>query len=199
MSTQIQQVIKLARSKGLLRPRDLAEIGVPRQYLSLACKQGVIEQIGRGLYSLPGAMTDERRSLAEVGKQVPKGVICLLSALQYHEITTQMPHEVWLAIGEKDRKPKLDTVRVRTVRFSGPAFSEGIERHDFSGVACQIYNPAKTIADCFKYRNKIGIDVCIEALRDGLRQRKCTIDELVHYGRICRVEKLMAPYIEAII
>ena len=195
----MEQLIEFTRSKGLLRARDLDEIGVPRQYLTLACKQGALERVGRGLYCLPGAMMDEHRSLAEVCKQVPSGVICLLSALQYHELTTQMPHEVWLAIGEKDRKPKFESVQVKTVRFSGPAFTKGIEDHDFNGVACRIYNPAKTVADCFKYRNKIGIDVGIEALRDCLRQRKCSVDELVYYGQICRVEKVMTPYIEAMI
>lgn len=191
--------MRLARSKGLLRPRDLAEIGVPRQYLLLACEQGALERVGRGLYCLPDAMMDEHRSFAEVCKRVPSGVISLLSALQFHEISTQIPHEVWLAIGEKSRKPKIDTMQLRTVRFSGPAFSEGIEAHNFNGVECRIYNPAKTIADCFKYRNKIGLDVALEALRDALRGKKASIDELVHYGRICRVEKVMKSYIEAMI
>lgn len=198
-NSRIKQLIELARKKGLIRPRDLVEIAIPRQYLSIACKRGELVRVGRGLYSLPGKMFSEHRSLAEVCTRIPSGNICLLSALQFHELTSQMPYEVWIAIDEKARKPKIEIVQVRFVRFSGSALTEGIESYKIEGAEIRVYNPAKTVADCFKYRNKIGLDVAIEALKDTLHQKKATVDELVHFSRICRVERIMSPYIEAVL
>jgi predicted transcriptional regulator of viral defense system len=129
---------------------------------------------------------------------VPRGVVCLLSALQFHELTTQLPREIWLAIGEKDWRPAASGMRIRIVRFSPLALSEGVESHVVDGVRVNVFNPAKTIADCFKYRNKIGLDVAIEALRDGLGKRKCTVDELWRYAKVDRVSAVMRPYIEAV-
>jgi predicted transcriptional regulator of viral defense system len=198
-ATRVQQVVDLAHHKGLLRPRDLAEVGIPRQYLRMAHEQGLIERVARGLYRIPGQMTSGNVSLAEVCKRAPSGVICLISALSFHELTTQNPHFVYLAIEEKAHVPRIETVDVQVFRFSGDAFTQGVERHEVDGVEVRIYNPAKTVADCFKYRNKIGLDIAIEALRDCLRQRKAKVDDLVHYARICRVEQVMRPYMEAML
>jgi predicted transcriptional regulator of viral defense system len=126
-------------------------------------------------------------------------VICLLSALRFHNLTTQLPSDVWLAIGQKDRRPKIETVMVRILRFSDAALNSDVEIHNIDGVEIKVFSPAKTVADCFKYRNKIGLDVSIEALRDCLRLRKATVDELVRQSRICRVEKIMKPYLEAML
>jgi predicted transcriptional regulator of viral defense system len=195
----MDRVIALTRRRGLLRPRDLAAHGIARQYLVMARQQGLIERLGRGLYHAPGAMISEHQSLALVCKKSPAGVVCLLSALRFHDLTTQNPTEVWLAIGQKAREPRIDTVAVRVVHFSGAAFTEGVQTHNVHGIPVRVYNIAKTVADCFKFRNKIGVNVAVEALRDCLRQRKTNIDELVRYARICRVERVMNPYLEALL
>ena len=189
--SRVEQVVDLARRKGLLRPRDLAEVGIPRQYLRIACSRGLVERVARGLYRVPGAMASENQSLAEVCKLVPTGVICLLSA--------QNPFEVWLAIGEKAHEPKIKTIQVRLVRFSGMALTEGVEEHDIEGVTTRVYCPAKTVSDCFKHRSSVGLDVAMEAMRTSLREHKASVDELVRYGRICRVERVMMPYLEAML
>ena len=197
--TMMDQLVTMARKQGLLRPRDLAEQNIPREYLRRACKQGLIECVGRGLYRVPGAMVTNSQSLAEVCRRVPAGVVCLLSALRFHDLTTQNPFEVWLAVGPKARSPRMDTVALRVVRFSGDALTDAIERHQAAGVEIRVYSAAKTVADCFKFRNKIGVDVAVEALRDCLRQRKTKVDELVRCARICRVERVMGPYLEAML
>jgi predicted transcriptional regulator of viral defense system len=140
----------------------------------------------------------EFHSLEEACKRVPHGIVCLLSALRFHGLTTQAPFEVWLAIDRKARLPRLGALPLRIVRFSGRALKEGVEEHRIEGVPVKTYNPAKTVADCFKYRNKIGLDVALEALRDCRRQRKCTNDELWRYAKVCRVANVMRPYMEAL-
>ncbi len=144
-------------------------------------------------------MQTEHRSLLEVCKRVPAGVICLLSALEYHGITTQSPFEVWLAIGECSKIPRISTVQLRIARFSTDSLTAGVERHYVGGADFRVFSAGKTVADCFKYRNKIGVDVAVEALRDYLRRRKGSIDELVRHARVCRVERVMAPYMEALL
>jgi predicted transcriptional regulator of viral defense system len=194
-----KQIAKLAKRQGLLRPRDLDAIKIPRQYLRLACEQGLIERTGRGLYRVPGAMMTEHQSMAEVCKKVPKAVICLLSALRFHDLTTQNPTEVWIAIGERAHVPRIENVAVRTSRFSGAALTAGVETHNVGGVGIKVFGIAKTIADCFKYRHKIGLDVAIEALRDCLRHRKARSDDILRYARVCRVERIISPYLEALL
>lgn len=189
----------MARRLSLLRPRDLEARGISRQYLRLACEKRLVERVGRGLYRVPGAMMTEHQSFAEVCKRAPTAVICLLSALRFHDLTTQNPTEVWIAIGEKAYLPRIDTVATRVARFSGPAFAEGVETHKVAGAQVKVYSVAKTVADCFKYRHKVGVDVAIEALRDSLQQRKASMDDLVRYARVCRVERVMSPYIEALL
>jgi len=195
-SSTVDQVIEFVRRLGVARPRDLAACGMPRTYLYRLARRGVLERVGRGLCRVAGADASERQTLAEACKRVPHGVICLLSALQFHEMTTQSPFEVWMAIDVKARRPSLDYPPLRVVRFSGPALAQGVTTHDEDGVTVRVYRPAKTVADCFKYRNKIGLDVALEALREYRRQR-LSMDELWRYAEICRVARVMRPYLEA--
>ena len=192
-----QQILEIVAEAGVLRPRDLDAHGIPRIYLSRLCERGLLDRVGRGLYVVPDADVSEHHTLAEAGKRVPHGVVCLLSALRFHGLTTQSPSEVWLAIANKAWRPQVDYPPLRFVRFSERTLEAGVEEHSIEGVLVCIYNPAKTVADCFKYRNKIGLDVALEALRDCRRQRRCTNDELWHYAKICRVANVMRPYMEA--
>ena len=193
-----EEILDLVREAGLARPRDLESAGVPGGSLAQLAQRGLLERLGRGLYALPGAAPSEHRSLAEVSKRTPRGVVCLLSALRFHGLTTQAPAEVWLAIGPKDRAPRPEGVRLRIVRVSGEARDAGVETHVVEGVPVRVYGAAKTVADCFKFRNKIGTDIAVEALRDCLEQRRCTADELFEYARVCRVSRVMRPYMEAL-
>jgi len=192
-----RQILEIAEQVGVLRPRDLDAYGIPRIYLSRLCDHGRLQRVGRGLYVLPSADVSEHHTLAEACKRVPHGVVCLLSALRFHGLTTQSPFEVWLAIGSKVWRPKVDYPPLRLFRFSARALEAGVEEHSIEGVSVRVYNPAKTVADCFKYRNKIGLDVALEALRDCRRQRKCTNDELWRYAKTCRMANVMRPYLEA--
>jgi predicted transcriptional regulator of viral defense system len=197
--TATTRIIELARDAGILRPRDLDAEGIPRVYLQRLRERGLLERTGRGLYVLPDAPFTENRGLAEAAKRIPGGVVCLLSALRFHELTTQDPYEVWLALHGKAWRPRQTGLPLRIVSFSGAAFSEGIEEHNIEGVPVKVYNPAKTVADCFKYRRKIGQDVALEALRDGWRERRFTMDELWRYAKVCRVAPLMRPYLESLV
>lgn len=196
--TLTERVLEIVRQAGVLRPRDLDTHGIPRTYLSKMYARGLLQRIGRGLYTLPNADVTEHRTLAEASKRVPQGVVCLLSALRFHGLTTQAPFQVWLAIGKKAWQPRVDHPPLRIVRFSEGALRAGVEEHQIEGVQVKITSPAKTVADCFKYRNKIGIDVALEALQDCRQQRKCTVDDLWHYAKICRVANVIKPYLEAI-
>jgi predicted transcriptional regulator of viral defense system len=197
-TTKTDKTLELVRKAGVLRPRDLDPYNIPRTYLSRLCAAGKLQRIGRGLYALPGSGATEYHSLAEACKRVPKGVVCLLSALRFHELTTQAPFEIWLAIGEKAWRPRLEYPPLRIVHFSQAALNAGVEEHQIEGVSVHVYSPAKTVADCFKYRNKIGLDVSIEALRECRRARRCTMDDLWHYSDICRVRNVMRPYLESL-
>lgn len=192
------QILQLASRKGVLRPSDLRDLAIPRAYLSRLVEQGLLMRTGRGLYVLADAELTEHHSLAEASRRVPRGIICLLSALNYHEMTSQLPHEVWLAIDRKDRLPVVDSPRVRIVRFSGEAMTAGIIEASIQGVPIKLTNPARTVADCFKYRNKIGVDVAVEALRAFLRDRRGTIEELYKYARLDRVANVIQPYLESL-
>lgn len=198
MSEQSNKVLELARKAGVLRPRDLDPHGIPRIYLSRLHKAQRLKRIARGLYVLPNADATEYRTLVEAAKRVPKGVICLLSALRFHELTTQAPFEVWIAIGEKAWRPRIEYPRLRIVRFSKNTLEAGVMEHRIEGVPVRVFEPAKTVADCFKYRNKIGLDVAIEALRECWRERRCTMDDLWHFANICRVRNVMRPYLESL-
>jgi predicted transcriptional regulator of viral defense system len=197
-STHEQTVLELAKAKSLLRARDLAKHALPTIALSRLVAAGKLDRVARGVYSLPGRAISEHRSLAEVALRVPQAVVCLLSALRVHGIGTQAPFEVWLAIGRRAPVPQLDHPSVRTVRMSGAAFAEGIDHLMIDGVCVPVFNAAKTVADCFKYRNKIGLDVALEALRDGWGQRKFTMDAIRHYATVNRVANVMRPYLESV-
>ena len=170
------KLLTLVRRAGVLRPRDLAPHDISRQYLLRLERRGRLQKVGRGLYMTSESHLPEHHSLVEACKRVPRGIICLLSALRFHNLTTQAPFEVWIAIDDKAWLPKVDNPRLRVVRFSGEALTAGIEEHVIEHVNVRIYGPAKTVADCFKYRNKIGLDVALEALRDCWRQRRATMD-----------------------
>ena len=193
-----RRVLDIARSAGAVRPRDLDRYGIARKYLNLLFHKGLLDRVDRGLYACRNADVSANAGLAQAAKRVPQGIICLLSALRLHEIGTQNPHEVWMAIDPKARRPRMGYPPLRIVRFSGKALTEGIKQHRIESVPVNVYNPAKTVADCFKYRNKIGLDVAIEALRDCLQGKKCTRAQLCQYAKVCRVTEVMRPYLEAI-
>ena len=197
-STLEQTVLALAERQPLLRARDLTAQALPTVVLSRLVAAGKLERVARGVYSLPGRALSEHRSLAEVALRAPRGVVCLLSALRVHGIGTQAPFEVWLAIPPHTPTPRLDQPSLRVVRMSGPALTEGVEPIDIDGVRVPVFNANKTVADCFKYRNKIGLDVALEALRDGWAQRKLTMDALWHYAAVNRVANVMRPYLESV-
>jgi predicted transcriptional regulator of viral defense system len=190
------QILRLARQQGVLRARDLAAHGIAREHLRRLERRGLLARTARGLYVLPDAPVSATRQLAEAARRVPNGIICLLSALRIHDLTTQAPPEIWLAIDPKAHRPRVADLPLRIVRFSGPALREGIEIRTIDGVPVRVYNAAKTAADLFKYRNKIGLDVALEALRDLWGQRRVTIDELWRYAQVCRVTTVMRPYLE---
>lgn len=183
----------------MIRPKDLDRYNIPRKYLHILYRKGLLYRIGRGLYVSPEFEPTEDRSLAEVCKRIPHAVVCLISALSFHGLTTQLPSKVWVAIDRKARLPNEAELPVRIFRFSGKALTEGVEEHRIEGVTVKVYRPAKTVADCFKYRNKIGIDVAIEALKDCLQQRKCKPADIEHYARICRISSVIRPYMEAVV
>jgi len=194
----IERIMQYVRKNGMVRPRDIEIIGIPREYLIRLHRQGKLNRTSRGIYSLPDAAITERHSYAEVAKRVPEAVLCLLSALAFHEITTQSPASVWIALGKGARKPAILSPSLRVVRLTEPSLSAGIEKHPVEGVTVQTYSAAKTVADCFKFRNKIGLDIAIEALKDCLRQRKSTVNEIHRYAKICRVSNVIRPYMEAL-
>jgi predicted transcriptional regulator of viral defense system len=189
------QILTLARRQRIIRPRDLGN--VPRENLLRLVRKGLLVRLGRGIYALPSGRPTEHHTLAMVAKQTPRIVICLLSALRFHELTTQQPSDVWVAIGNKSWVPKLESAKLRIVRFTGEPLRAGVETHDIEGVPVRIFNPAKTVADCFKHRSTVGLDVALEALRDALKRKKATADEIERYARICRVSKVIRPYLEA--
>ena len=195
--TSAQRILALAKRQPLVRPRDVEARGIARESLLRLYRQGLLVRQARGVYALPESPVTEHHSLAIAAKRTPGGVICLLSALRFHGLTTQDPHEVWMAIDFKAHKPSAASPALRVVRFSGPALLEGIEHHTLEGVRVPVYSAAKTVADCFKYRNKLGVDVAIEALRDALRSRKTTVDEIHRFAKVCRVAKVIRPYLES--
>lgn len=198
MENNYQHILELARQHGLIRPRDLVAQGLPRVALTRLVRLGRITRVGRGLYAIPGRSVSEHGSLAEVGRKHPQAIVCLLSALRVHDLTTQSPFEVWLAIANKARAPKMDYPPLRIVRFSGASLTEGIEEHLIDGVTVRVTNVARTVADCFKFRNKIGLDVALEALQEAWRGKRVSMDELWHYATLCRVANVMRPYMESL-
>ncbi|MGH6692158.1 MAG: type IV toxin-antitoxin system AbiEi family antitoxin domain-containing protein [Gammaproteobacteria bacterium] len=197
-ATDRDRTLKLARRRQGVTARELAQAGIHRQVLSRLVAGGEIERIARGLYRLPEHAVTEHHGLAIAAAAVPHGVVCLLSALQFHRIGTQLPSQVWMAIDRRARRPALRYPPLRIVRYTGAALTEGVESHRVEGREVRVYNVAKTVADCFKYRNKIGLDVALEALREAWRARRFTMDELDRYAAVCRVQRVMRPYLEAL-
>lgn len=193
-----RQALRIVRQLGIARATELEAHGVPRAQIYQLVRKGLLERQARGIYVASRHPFTAEHTLAQVAKRVPGGVLCLLTALRFHELTTQEPAEVWIALPEKARKPRLDYPRLRVARFSGAALTEGIETHRLEHVDVRVYSAAKTVADCFKYRNKVGIDVAVEALRDFSRKHRGGATELARFARICRVTRVMQPYLDAI-
>ena len=197
-ATKMEAALELLREQGTLRPRDLARHDIPPDYLDRLYRSGRVDRVARGLYAWPDAEVSEHHGLAEAARLIPRGVVCLLSALRFHGLTTQSPREVWLTLPSKAWAPKADYPRLRIIRAIGPALTAMVQEHRVEGVAVKVYSPAKTVADCFKHRSKVGLDVALEALRDALRGRKATMDELWAAARICRMANVMRPYLESL-
>jgi predicted transcriptional regulator of viral defense system len=196
--THALRILHLARQKGTLRASDLQGLGAPRVELTRLAASGQLEKVGRGLYRLPDAEASESESLVAVAVKVPQAVFCLLTALQFHELTTQLPQQVWIAMPRGSHAPKIDYPPIKMVQFTSEAGSAGIETFERDQVQLRVYGVAKTIADCFKHRNKIGLDVALEALKEARSKKKATADELWHFAKICRVANVMRPYLEAL-
>ena len=182
---------------GMLRMVEAIRAGIHRNTLYAMLDAGMIERLSRGLYRLTGVLPLGNPDLVTVSQKAPQSVICLISALAHYELTTQIPHEVYIAISRNSEPPRFDYPPVRVFRFSGDAFSEGIERHQVDSVQVRIYSREKTLADCFKYRNKIGLDTTLEALRLYRQQRRVNVDVLMRFAEVCRVASVMRPYLEA--
>ncbi len=188
-----------SRSGGLLRTGAALRSGIHPRTLYDMCDEGIVEQLSRGLFRLASLPSLSNPDLVTVALKVPRGVICLISALAYHEITTSVPHEIYVAVRRGSEPTRLEFPLVRTFWFGGSSFTEGIETHVIDGVSVRIYSPEKTLADCFKYRNKLGLDTFMEALKLYLARRPRRIDELTKFALLCRVERLMRPYLEALL
>jgi predicted transcriptional regulator of viral defense system len=197
-TTTTERLLALARRLGVVRPRDLAGQYIPRTALARLVADGVLDRPARGVYVLADADVTEHHDLAQACKRVPRGVVCLLSALRFHRLTTQAPHEVWLGIDRKARLPRLDHPPLRIVRFSGAGLTAGVEEHTVEGVRVRVTSPARTVADCFAYRTTVGLDVALEALRECLRERRATVDDLYRAAQARRMANVMRPYLEAL-
>ncbi len=195
---QHQRVRDLLQRRSLLRASDLEAKGVPRVVLSRLAASGQLDRIGRGLYRLPGSALSEHESLITVALKVPHAIFCLLTALQFHELTTQLPRQIWVAMPRGSHKPRIDYPPLRMIQMTGDVHSAGIEAHERDGVTLRVYSAAKTVADCFKHRNKIGLDVALEALKEVKAKHRASADDLWRYAKVCRVTNVMRPYLEAI-
>lgn len=195
--THAERVLDLARTKGLLRASDLQAINAPRVMLTRLIASGQLEKIARGLYRLTDAQGTEQQSLATVASQAPKAVFCLLTALQLHELGTQLPRQVWIAMPRGSHAPRIGYPPIKMVQFTGDAYASGIEWIEHEGVRLRVYGVAKTVADCFKHRNKIGLDVALAALKDARIRHRVSVDELWRFAQVDRVSQVMRPYLES--
>jgi len=185
--------------QGLIRARDLDRLAIPRAYLKRLVDRGELERVDRGLYRLPGAKVTEHHALVEVSLRVPHAIVCLLSALQLHGLTVESPHQVWVMIDNRARHPKIGYPSLKVVRASGKARTHGVESNIFEKTEIKVTTPAKTVADCFRYRRHVGLDVALAALRDYLRKYPKGIDELIRAAKVDRIYTLMRPYVEALV
>lgn len=196
--THTQRVLDLVSQKGLLRASDLHAIDAPRIVLTRLTAAGLLERIGRGLYRLPDSQGTEHESLITVATKVPQAVFCLLTALQFHELTTQLPRQVWIAMPRGSHAPRFGYPPTKMVQFTGEAYTAGVEDVECDGAKLRVYSAAKTVADCFKHRNKIGLDVALEALKDARARNKASVDDIWRFAKVCRVANVMRPYLESI-
>ncbi|MBU6297375.1 MAG: type IV toxin-antitoxin system AbiEi family antitoxin domain-containing protein [Alphaproteobacteria bacterium] len=196
--SQRQIAHDVLEARGMLRLTELRDAGVTAATLSRMERDGEVVRLARGLYQLPDAQLDVGHSLAEAAKRIPKGVVCLVSALVYHGLTDQLPKQIWMAIGRKDWTPKPNGVPIRTIRFADGLLSDSVETHVIEGVPVKVFGVAKTIADCFRHRGKIGLGVAIEGLQEALRQRKATPAEIARYAERGGVSTVIRPYLEAL-
>jgi predicted transcriptional regulator of viral defense system len=199
-SNAFQKAMNFLRSRGgVFRTAEAMKAGIhPRTFYALR-DRGIIESLARGVYRLADGPVPSNMDIVIVATKVPKSVLCLISALDHHRLTNEIPHQVYVAIPRDAEPPRLDYPPLRFFWFSGQVFTEGIEHHEIDGISVKVYSPEKTIADCFKYRNKIGISVALEALKFYRQRKHFKADEIIRYARICRVENVMRPYIEAVI
>ena len=199
-SKRIQSALQLFKEyKGILRTAQAMRLGIHPEVIYQMCSEGIIEQLARGLYRLADLLPFDNTDLATVALAIPKGVICLISALSYYDLTSQIPRQVDVACKRGTKRPSLEYPPIRVFYFSGKAFDFGIEERQIDDVSLRIYSPEKTLADCFKYRNRVGLDVAVEALKTYWNEKRGNVDKLMEGARACRVEKIMKPYIEAII
>jgi predicted transcriptional regulator of viral defense system len=198
MTSTERRIQDLLHRAGTARSRELVAAGITRSQLSRMVAAGQLVRVARGLYAMPGYQAGEHGALVAVAVRAPGVLFCLLTALRIHELTTQAPFEVWIAIANKEHPPRLDYPPLRTVRFSAAALTAGVEMHRVDGAQVRVTSVAKTVADCFKFRNKIGLDVALEALREARRANKASADELWRYAKINRVTNVMRPYLEAV-
>ena len=194
---QQQQALKLLERHGMMRLSELMAHGIHPPTLARLVEKGEVVRPARGLYELADREIELAHSLAALAKRVPRGVICLISALQYHESTVQMPRSIWMAVGERDRIPRIDTPPARFVRFGGQALTLGVETHRIDSVPVKIFDPAKTVVDCFRFRNTVGLDVALEGLRMALQARKASPDAIAGYARKLRIWTVLRPYLES--
>jgi predicted transcriptional regulator of viral defense system len=192
-------VVVFKKHGGILRTAQAIRAGIHPSTLYAMRDGGTLEIVSRGVYRLADSDPLSNPDLVTVATRIPLGVVCLISALSFHELTTQIPHEVHVALSRGAEEPRLDYPPIRTYRFSGEAFTEGVEIHEFDGVSVRIYNPEKTLADCFKFRNRIGLDTAVEAVRFYRERMPVKVDDLMRYASICRVKKIIRPYLEAIL
>ena len=196
--TYAERLLKLAAKRGMLRSSDLVKEEIPRVVLTRLVLNGQLHKLARGLYCLPDTEFSEKENLAMIAIRVPQAVFCLFTALELHQLTTQLPREVWIAMPEGSHVPQITYPLIKMVQYSPTSYSEGIEIIKTEEVKLRVYNVAKTVADCFKHRNTIGLDVAIEALKETLEKKKASMDELWYYANVCRVANVMRPYLEMI-
>lgn len=199
LSSQRALVLRMGRRGAVFTAAEARASGVHTSVLTRLAREGVIERVARGQYRIAGGEVTQHHALVLAAAAVPDGVVCLLSALSFHGIGTQLPSEVWIARGRRTWEPRIAYPQLRIVRFSGEALTAGIETHRLEGRSVRMYCVAKTVVDCFKFRNKIGLDVVLEALTDGWRNRRFRIAEIEHYAKICRVQNVIRPYLEALV
>jgi predicted transcriptional regulator of viral defense system len=198
-NTDRDRILRTVRRRGSITASEATRAGIHSQHLTRLVAEGVLERVSRGRYLLTDRLITEHHALATVGASVPGGVICLLSALNFHGIGTQVPADVWVAIERGKRPPSLRQLPLRVVRFSGVAFTEGVEIHRVEGQVVRVYSVAKTLADLFRYRNQVGLDVTIEALREAWQERRFTMEALERAAKVCRVSHVMRPYVAGVV